>query len=205
MARGEGQVWMITHSPQVPDLVANCLFHAPCVDAIVIREKNWTRDQVSAFCEDFHASLEMPTQENTSVKPDLILNWNGSFDPGPLPIQGLHLGYEVALSLFRQPQLWEECFSSAQWKIGVSIHNQKEWEAVRSLPLHYVMLSNVYETPCKPGKPGLGLSQLESLFKTIQQDRPDIKGYALGGLTLQDLSSICQLGLHGIALRSAFF
>ncbi len=200
MARDSGEVWMITDSRQVPNLAANCLFHAPQVDAIVIREKDWSRDQISDFCEGFHASWESPL-----AKPDLILNWNGTFDPSPLPIQGLHLGYEVALSLFRQPQLWEECFSSPHWKIGVSIHNQKEWRAVRSLPLHYVMLSNVYETSCKPGKSGLGLPELKSLYNAIQQDCPKIKGYALGGLTFEDQSDIKSLGLHGIALRSAFF
>lgn len=208
---------MVTDRYRVPDLVSACVAAAHQVSTILIREKDWSFDETAAFCRHLEVALDRagftdgPTATLSStqspVKPRLILNWNGLFDPSPLPIQGLHLGFELACKLAASSPDKYHFFQLKRplWKIGASVHHQREWEAVRSLPLDYVLLSNVFATPCKPHKEGLGLLGTETLFKAIQGDKPGIQAYALGGLSIQDLDSITDLGLQGIALRSAFF
>lgn len=198
----KGEIWMLTDRHQVPDLVKACLNAATQVSTILIREKDWSFDETAGFCHGLSGALHP-----AASKPQLILNWNGRFDPTDLPIQGLHLGFDLASTLVTARP---ECLPLFQkkkplWKIGASLHSEKEWEAIRSLPLDYVLLSNVFMTSCKPGKEGLGLEGTEKLFKGIQRERPALQAYGLGGLKTSDLEKITALGLQGIALRSAFF
>lgn len=208
---------MITDRSQVPDLVRACVAAAPQVSTILLREKDWSFNETAAFCHQLQLALDKAgfadgspatlSLTQSQVKPRLILNWNGLFDPAELPIQGLHLGFELACQLAASPPDGKLDFQLKKplWKIGASVHHPKEWDAVCSLPLDYVLLSNVFATPCKPHKEGLGLLGTETLFKVIQRDQPAIQAYALGGLKPQDLERIMALGLQGIALRSAFF
>ncbi len=209
LASLEGEIWMITDRKGVPDLLTACLNASPFVSAIVLREKDWSFEETADFCNALNEGWDKMSKFQVTplgfVKPALILNWNGSFDPSSLPIQGLHLGFDLAFSLSKGLQDGRPLLDASPLKIGASIHNQKEWEAVNSLPLDYVILSNIFETPCKPHKQGLGLDGTAAILKTIRADNPAIRAYGLGGLKIQDKAVFTALGLQGIALRSAFF
>lgn len=196
MANTKGEIWMLTDRHRVPDLTAACLNASAKVSTILIREKDWSLEKTAEFCHGL-----------VHTQPRLILNWNGTFDPTDLPIQGIHLGFELAQNMALPKN---ECLTILKnkkplWKIGASVHSQNEWDIIKKLPLDYVLLSNVFETPCKPNKVGLGLNGLASLFEYVQMSNPLIQAYALGGLKTQDLEPITTLGLRGIVLRSAFF
>lgn len=200
---------MITDRRGVPDLVKACLKASPFVETIILREKDWSFEDTTHFLKKYHQGWEAlalaETLEPPLSKPHLILNWNGTFDPSPLPIQGLHLGADLAAELSSGLREGKELLNKPHWKIGASVHNQKEWEALNSLPLDYVILSNIFETSCKPEKEGLGLEGTAALLCTIRTDCPFLKAYGLGGLKIEDREALTALGLQGIALRSAFF
>lgn len=197
LAKSKDEIWMITDRSQVPDLVTACLEAASQVSTILIREKDWSLEETSAFCQRLLKGYEK----------DLILNWNGGFDPSSLPLQGVHLSFDMAYGWACSPSEGPTLLKQKKplWKIGASVHSEKEWEALKGLPLDYVLLSNVFATTCKPHKAGLGLLETERLCKVIQKDAPSTQVYGLGGLKMADLEKITALGLQGIALRSAFF
>lgn len=84
-------------------------------------------------------------------------------------------------------------------KIGTSVHSIEEALEAQSLGAHYLFAGNIYETTCKQGLPGRGLTFLQQLCT-----RCDIPVYAIGGVTLGRMPEILQTGAAGGCMMSGF-
>lgn len=201
----KSELWMVTDRRLTDDLLLACSRVWPDLDALILREKDWSYEETKSFLEKL-----------THKGPKRLLNWTMAFDPWDLPIDGLHLGFDCAKQLIggetdflNSSQSISEMqhsilakIKARKWLLGASIHSIKEWETLSALPLDYVLLSNIFETSCKPGKAGMGLTGLQTLITDIRKTHVTINLIGLGGLRITDGVAMAEAGLQGIALRS---
>lgn len=201
------KLWMITDSSlcrptsaqetAASTLLSYCQKHWASLDTIIIREPYWTKPKLVSW-------LEMLPQKLGS-HPKLVLNWPMTYEPWDLPIDGIHLNGKAADHFMSDPvqcQILLQHVQSNDWQLGLSIHSGEEWAAWRALAPSYVLISNVFETACKPGKQGLGLDGTKALACQIRQDAPGTNCIGLGGLKASDAEDLLKMGLDGLALRS---
>lgn len=81
---------------------------------------------------------------------------------------------------------------------GVSIHSVTDAMAAERAGADYVMAGNIYETFCKPGKPGQGLQYLREICHSVS-----IPVYAIGGINHENISEVIACGAYGAAVSSA--
>ncbi len=109
---------------------------------------------------------------------------------------GVHLGEEdtpVEEAIRRLPPLMV---------VGASVHTLEYYERIRHLPLAYVGVGPVYESPTKPGgRPPTGIEGLKRFVDAISH--PVI---AIGGITAERAEALFKEvpGLYGVAVISAF-
>jgi thiamine monophosphate synthase len=195
------ELWMITDRQLVSDLPAACGRVWKDIDCLILREKDWTLEETQVFFERLSVYSE---KDKHPVRR--LLNWTMNFEPWSLPIDGLHIGAKCAKDNWKMLQIDSQIRNQMvlrHWCLGISIHSLKEWREVEQLRPDYLVISNIFETDCKPGKLGMGLESLESLISVIKINRPDIVLIGLGGLNKKHLSELETTGLKGIALRSA--
>lgn len=101
---------------------------------------------------------------------------------------GVHYSSEQLLSCRQKPQFY--------W-CAASCHNAIELGRAEELGFDFALLSPVLPTQSHPGEPHLGWEKFSALTSETK-----IPIYALGGLTVDDLSVAQQHGAHGIALLS---
>ena len=86
--------------------------------------------------------------------------------------------------------------------VGASVHTLEYYERIRHLPLAYVGVGPVYESPTKPGaRAPIGIEGLKRFVETISH--PVI---AIGGITVERAETLFREvpGLYGVAVISAF-
>lgn len=194
------ELWMVTDRQLVTDLPAACGRVWKDIDCLMLREKDWTLEETQVFFERLSAYSEI---DKHPVRR--LLNWTMDYEPWTLPIDGLHIGAECAKknwqALLVDSQIRKKMLQR-HWCLGISIHSIREWHEVAALRPDYLVISNLFETDCKPGKSGLGLESLEAMINVIKNKRPDIFLVGLGGLKKTHLVELKSTGLRGIALRS---
>ena len=205
MKSAKTELWMVTDRRLTQDLLLTCSRAYPELDALILREKDWSYEETRSFFQ------KLPHR-----KTKRLLNWNMAFEPWELPIDGIHLGFDCAKQLIggetaspnssqsisEMQHIILEKIKARKWLLGASVHSIKEWETLSALPLDYVIVSNIFETSCKPGKAGLGLMGLQDLTAAIRKNHASIKIIGLGGLKISSAAAMAEAGLQGIALRS---
>jgi len=83
--------------------------------------------------------------------------------------------------------------------IGASTHSIDEVRRAESLGAHYVTLSNVFETDCKPGKAAEGVVWLDEICKAV-----DMPIYALGGINRDNIDMIRSTSVAGACMMSGY-
>ncbi len=86
--------------------------------------------------------------------------------------------------------------------IGATVHSLAYYERIRHLPLAYVGVGPVYESPTKPGaRAPIGVEGLRRLVESILH--PVV---AIGGITAERAKQLFEAipKLHGVAVVSAF-
>lgn len=84
-------------------------------------------------------------------------------------------------------------------QIGTSVHALTEAEEAVALGADYLFAGNIYETDCKKGLPGRGLSFLREIC-----DACNIPVYAIGGIDFSRMPQICAAGAAGGCMMSGF-
>lgn len=107
-----------------------------------------------------------------------------------LGISRLHLPLPQLRAL-PNPGDWEQ--------LGTSCHSMAQVEEALSLGVTYLFLGNIYETGCKPGLPGKGLSLLREVCA-----RSPVPVYAIGGVTPARLPDLLSCGAAGGCMMSGF-
>jgi len=106
---------------------------------------------------------------------------------------GLHLSSQMLNSIKTRP-------ISDKYLLSVSCHNEIELEKAKKLKADIVLLSPVKETQSHPGVKGIGWERFKQLTLTIEAPV-----YALGGMSVTDLSDAKKHGAQGVAAISSFW
>ena len=83
--------------------------------------------------------------------------------------------------------------------IGASCHSLEEAKEAQNLGCTYITAGHIFLTDCKKGLPGRGLPFLEEICKTVR-----IPGYAIGGISSQNMESVRKTGAAGACIMSGF-
>lgn len=84
--------------------------------------------------------------------------------------------------------------------VGTSVHSMSEAQRASSAGADWLLYGHIFETDCKPGVTPRGLAQLRSISETISTHL-----YAIGGIQPNDIKTLSQLGIHGVAVMSTIF
>lgn len=83
--------------------------------------------------------------------------------------------------------------------LGVSCHSAAEAIKAQSLGATYIIAGHVFDTDCKKGLPGRGLSFLHEVVNAV-----DIPVYGIGGITESNLKQVLQTGAKGGCMMSGY-
>lgn len=90
--------------------------------------------------------------------------------------------------------------------LGISIHSMEEAEFIRAnfskIPLTHVIVGHIFDTNCKQGTAGRGLQFLERITKHLR-DIPQLKVFAIGGMTPSKVCDVLNTGAQGLAVMSS--
>lgn len=148
------------------------------VRMLQIREKTMPRDQLTDYARKI-------MNQASAYQAKVLVNGDISNTPA-LHADGVHLTSTQLISLTSRP--------SVNW-CGASCHNEAELYHAEKLGIDFVTLSPVRTTLSHPNNPALGWQKFSALIRGYS-----LPVYALGGLTLADLSLAQEHGAHGIAL-----
>ncbi|MBM7868510.1 thiamine phosphate synthase [Heliobacterium gestii] len=158
------------------------------VDAVILREKDLEGKRL----------LELTEQLLALTRPagaPLIINGNVAVAMAA-GVDGVHLG---AGDL---PPSKARAIIGPAMLLGRSIHSAEEAQALvnagEAHHLDYFLFGNVFETTCKPGKAGAGMTALTEVTR-----RSPIPVIAIGGITGGNAALIGRCGAAGVAVMSA--
>lgn len=83
--------------------------------------------------------------------------------------------------------------------LGTSTHSVEDAIEAASLGASYIFAGNIYETDCKKGLPGRGLTFLQEVVMAV-----DVPVYAIGGVDQDKLQEILKTGAAGGCMMSGF-
>jgi thiazole tautomerase (transcriptional regulator TenI) len=85
-------------------------------------------------------------------------------------------------------------------KAGVSVHSVDEAVFLQVEGADYLMYGNVFSTPSKQGKDGVGMKNLKTVVDAV-----DLPVIAIGGIKPGNTKDIIDTGAEGIAVLSGIF
>lgn len=83
--------------------------------------------------------------------------------------------------------------------IGASCHSREDALLAEQLGCTYISAGHIFDTDCKKGLPGRGISFLKDLCSSVS-----IPVYAIGGINPDNISSIRNAGAAGACIMSDF-
>ncbi|WEG13328.1 thiamine phosphate synthase [Pullulanibacillus sp. KACC 23026] len=154
----------------------------PFITSLHIREKDRSEDEIRHWVEHLlHHGIP---------REKLILNRHFQM-AGEYRLGGVQLPANFA----HNPLDIKRAFPFL--KIGASVHNLSEALFYQKSGADFLLFGNIYETTCKPGLKGRGISQLEELVHAVT-----IPVIALGGIRLEHVPELIELNISGIAVMS---
>lgn len=156
------------------------------ISELILREKDLTEDAYLSLAKQVTARCDL-----YGVKCTLH-----SF-PGVAEQTGctrLHLPF-AAFQKFMNDHASHNPFSV----IGTSVHSVAEAQAAAELGADYLIAGHIFETDCKQGLPGRGLSFLKEVCQAVP-----VPVYAIGGIDASNIASVREAGASGACLMSPF-
>lgn len=147
------------------------------VEFIILREKDlpeeqylWLAKEALTICEKANKKLVLHSFPNVAKE---------------LPVSRIHL------------PLWQlEGFTSFE-TLGVSVHSLEEAKRAQALGATYLTAGHIFETDCKKGLAGRGLSFLQEICDAVT-----IPVYGIGGIHEDNLASVLLAGATGGCMMS---
>lgn len=153
------------------------------VDAIILREKDMTPEayeklakEVLAICEKHHKKCILHAFWQVAKK---------------LQCRNIHLPLSLLMQLSDENALDE--FDH----IGTSVHSVEDAKIAEKLGATCLTAGHIFETDCKKGLPGRGVTFLENVCKVTE-----LPVYAIGGITPEYLDMVQQAGAVGGCMMS---
>ena len=174
-----GSVWYNAYLEQIEKIASLN------VCAIVLREKDLPEDMYRVLAKDCISICE---------KHKTLLILHSFLDTArKLDYPHIHLPLDVLKQERKNGNL------SFFQTLGSSIHSLDDALLAEDLDVSYVFAGNIFETDCKKGLPGRGLSFLKSICK-----QSSLPVFAIGGVTTDRLDDIMQTGAIGACMMSGF-
>lgn len=106
---------------------------------------------------------------------------------------------EIHLPLPLLQKMREE--GEKQWftTVGTSVHSLKQANLAMHLQADYMTAGHIFETDCKKGLPGRGLSFLS---KVVCES--EVPVYGIGGISADNAGQIMETGAAGVCIMSGF-
>ena len=106
---------------------------------------------------------------------------------------------EIHLPLPLLQKMREE--GAKQWftTVGTSVHSLKQANLAMHLQADYMMAGHIFETDCKKGLPGRGLSFLSKVVC-----KSEVPVYGIGGISADNAGQIMETGAAGVCIMSGF-
>ena len=88
-----------------------------------------------------------------------------------------------------------------QWftTVGTSVHSLKQANLAMHLQADYMTAGHIFETDCKKGLPGRGLSFLSKVVC-----KSEVPVYGIGGISADNAGQIMETGAAGVCIMSGF-
>lgn len=152
-------------------------------DRIILREKDLNRQDYEALaasvmklCRQHETECVLHSHIHTALK---------------LGASGIHLPLSILRSMSAQDK---RSFK----RIGASCHSIGEALEAQALGCTYLIAGHIFETDCKRGLPGRGLSFLKEVCDAVS-----VPVYAIGGICPENASDIRQAGAQGVCVMSS--
>ena len=88
--------------------------------------------------------------------------------------------------------------------VSVSCHSMEEAVIAVRAGADQIVLGTIFETQCKPGKMGAGLSFLEEVCRAVHTVNPTVKVFAIGGIKPDNIDKVLEAGADGGCMMSWF-
>lgn len=88
--------------------------------------------------------------------------------------------------------------------VSVSCHSMEEAVIAVRAGADQIVLGTIFETQCKPGKMGAGLSFLEEVCRAVHTVNPTVKVFAIGGIKPDNIDEVLEAGADGGCMMSWF-
>lgn len=151
--------------------------------AIILREKDLNQEAYRTLARDV-----IDICQKAKVRCILHSHRQSAEDLG---WEALHL----PMPLLREiTQAEREKFSV----LGASCHSVEEAIEAQNLGCTYITAGHVFDTDCKAGLPGRGLTFLQTVCEAV-----DIPVYAIGGICVNNFDEILRAGAAGGCMMSA--
>lgn len=85
---------------------------------------------------------------------------------------------------------------------GISIHSEQELQIAIKTKADYVIFGHIFESQSKAGVKPKGIKALENISNFIAKNALNLKLYAIGGISLENLGLLRYLDIQGVCMRS---
>lgn len=154
-------------------------------DAILLREKDLTERE---YCELADKVLSICAKHNRRC----ILH---TYDKVAREL-GCH---EIHMPLPRLQEMRQEEEDGWFTTVGTSVHSLKQVKLAAHLHVDYMTAGHIFETDCKKGLPGRGLSFLK---KMVEESAVPV--YGIGGISMENADLVKMTGAKGVCIMSGF-
>ncbi|MGN1206461.1 MAG: thiamine phosphate synthase [Eubacterium sp.] len=155
-------------------------------DVILLREKDLTEkeyyklaEKVLSICEKHNRRCILHKYYNVAIE---------------LGCREIHLPLPI-LQEMREKEIGKEWFTI----VGTSIHSLKQVKLATHLQVDYMTAGHIYETDCKKGLPGRGLSFMK---KVVGESVVPV--YGIGGISMYNAPQVMDAGAEGVCIMSGF-
>jgi thiamine-phosphate pyrophosphorylase len=154
------------------------------VDIVQLRIKHGSDETILAAARWFRAACDAHgALFILNDRPDLVAACGAD---------GVHVGQDDLT-----PQRARELVG-AEALVGISTHSPAQIDAVGGVPVDYIGVGPVHETPTKPGRPAVGLE----LVRYAATNAP-VPFFAIGGISTANVGAVASAGAVRIAVVRA--
>ena len=169
-------------------------------DTVLLREKDMTEADyaklaasVSAICEEYGKTLILHNFPLVAEKLGRPIHLPFSMF---LSLQNDQAGGVNAIGTANH-QAGNGVTAGTSIHIGTSVHSLEDAVYAESHGASYVIAGHIFETDCKKGLQGRGLTWLSSICKAVS-----VPVYAIGGITDENAGTVLKCGVDGYCMMS---
>jgi thiamine-phosphate pyrophosphorylase len=154
------------------------------IDALQLRAKNWTLEEITAVGREIH-----PLTQKRGIP--LIIN---DFPEVAMAIgaEGVHVGQDdLPVQEVRQ-------LVGGDMLVGLSTHSLEQVRTAANQKLDYIGFGPLFSTPTKPDYPAIGTREIAQAHK----EQAGLPIFCIGGIKLENAASVIEAGAQRFVVVS---